>query len=48
MSETKREIVETEDRPPVFKTWNQVYFFVLLVHLTLILLFFWITQTWNH
>lgn len=36
-----------EQSPPVFKTWNQLYAFVLVLHAVLIVLFYIITQRYS-
>lgn len=33
-----------EDKPPIFKTWNQMYAFVLALHVVIIGLFYWFTK----
>lgn len=33
-----------EDKPPIFKNWNQMYVFVLCMHLFVIILFTIITR----
>jgi hypothetical protein len=33
-----------EGEPPVFKTWKQLYAFVLILHAIIILLFYLFTQ----
>lgn len=33
-------------KPPLFKTWGQLYAFVLVVHAATILLLYWITQAY--
>jgi len=34
------------DRPPVFKTWNQLYAFVLILHCVILFLFYLLTQSY--
>jgi hypothetical protein len=36
-----------EDRPPVFKTWNQLYVFVLVLHAIIITLFYLFTLAYS-
>ncbi|NRB63228.1 MAG: hypothetical protein HRU40_09430 [Saprospiraceae bacterium] len=36
-----------EDRPPIFKTWNQMYLFVLVLHALIISLFYLFTQAYS-
>ena len=36
-----------DDHPPVFRTWNQVYGFVLLLHVLIISLFYLLTQSYT-
>lgn len=33
--------------PPVFKTWKQMYLFVLLLHAIIIALFYWFTKAYS-
>ncbi len=33
--------------PPVFKSWNQLYFFVLLLHAIIIALFYLFTRAFS-
>ncbi len=33
-----------QDKPPIFKTWNQMYAFVLILHAIIIFLFYLFTQ----
>lgn len=37
---------QEDDRPPVFRTWNQVYAFVLVLHAIIIMLFYLFTQAY--
>lgn len=32
--------IPLESKPPVFKTWKQLYFFVLILHLIIVILFY--------
>ena len=36
-----------ESRPPVFKTWEQLYAFVLLLHVFIIFLFWLFTKSYS-
>ncbi len=36
-----------EDKPPIFKTWNQMYAFVLIMHVIVICLFYWLTKAFS-
>lgn len=36
-----------EGKPPIFKTWNQLYIFVLIFHAFIITLFYIITKTYS-
>ena len=36
-----------EDAPPIFKSWNQLYAFVLTLHTFIIALFYWITKIYS-
>ncbi|MFK8101133.1 MAG: hypothetical protein AB8G15_01360 [Saprospiraceae bacterium] len=36
-----------EEAPPIFTTWNQLYCFVLVLHLIIICLFYWLTKTYS-
>ncbi len=35
-----------EDLPPIFKSWNQMYAFVLVLHFVLITIFYLLTKTY--
>ncbi len=37
--------METEGKPPVFKTWRHWYLLVLSVLLIQVLLYYWLTQS---
>lgn len=37
----------SEDKPPLFKTWNQLYLFVLVFQTVLIILFTLFTKKYN-
>ena len=50
----KNEIVMTlqekntpEESPPIFKTWNQLYAFVLILHAIIISLFYFFTENYS-
>ena len=36
-----------EERPPIFRSWNEMYIFVLVLHAIIISLFYFITQTFS-
>lgn len=36
-----------EDRPPIFRSWNQMYLFVLVLHAIIIFLFYLFTQAYS-
>lgn len=36
-----------EDQPPIFKTWTQLYTFVLIVHAIIIALFYFFTKIYQ-
>ncbi|MEM6317910.1 MAG: hypothetical protein AAF960_09575 [Bacteroidota bacterium] len=36
-----------EDPPPIFKSWNQLYVFVLVLHLIIISLFYMLTKAYS-
>ncbi len=40
------EFVE-DDRPPFFRTWNQLYAFVLILHALIITLFYLFTKAFS-
>ncbi len=44
MSNNKPISPSSEDQPPVFSTWKQVYVFVLVLHAFIITLFYLLTQ----
>ena len=35
------------ERPPIFRTWSQMYVFVLVLHAVLILLFYLFTKYYS-
>jgi len=39
--------LEEEPPPPIFKTWGQMYTFVLIVHAVIIALFYWFTVSFS-
>ena len=43
----KDKLKEAEDMPPIFKTWNQLYAFVLILHIIIICLFYWLTKAYS-
>ena len=38
---------DNEDSPPIFKSWNQMYIFVLVLHAIIITLFYIFTHTYS-
>jgi len=36
-----------EDPPPIFKSWNQMYAFVLILHVIIISLFYLMTEAYS-
>lgn len=36
-----------EDKPPIMKTWNQLYLLVLVLHAVFIALFYLLTKTFS-
>ncbi|MEM6966454.1 MAG: hypothetical protein AAF573_16945 [Bacteroidota bacterium] len=38
---------QAEPPPPIFKTWNQMYAFVLILHFVLITVFYILTETYS-
>jgi hypothetical protein len=36
-----------QDGPPIFRTWHQMYAFVLLLHAVIILLFYLFTKAYS-
>lgn len=36
-----------DSKPPIFKTWPQLYTFVLAVHVAIIALLYWITRAYS-
>ena len=36
-----------DDPPPIFKTWNQMYLFVLICHALIITLFYLFTKMYS-
>ncbi|MEM8907030.1 MAG: hypothetical protein AAGD05_04215 [Bacteroidota bacterium] len=44
---TKEKQSEGEGTPPIFKSWNQMYAFVLVLHALIICLFYFITKTYS-
>jgi len=36
-----------DEQPPIFKTWNQLYAFVLIMHVIVISLFYWLTKAFS-
>ncbi len=35
------------ERPPIFRTWNQMYAFVLILHAVIITLFYLFTRAYS-
>jgi hypothetical protein len=38
--------MEKQEKPPIFQSWEQFYFFVLALHTVLIALFYWFTKAY--
>lgn len=38
---------EEEGKPPIFKSWNQMYAFVLILHAVIITLFYLFTHAYS-
>jgi len=38
---------KAEDKPPVFNTWNTLYWIVIMVHIALITLFTLLTKAYS-
>lgn len=36
-----------DDQPPIFRTWRQMYLFVLVLHALLIAAFYWFTRIYS-
>ncbi len=36
-----------EEKPPIFKDWNQLYVFVLVMHVVVITLFYILTKAFS-
>ena len=36
-----------EERPPIFKTWNQIHFFVVLVFVLIVTFLYWFSTLYN-
>lgn len=45
-SEQIKAQIEADDKPPVFKTWNQTYIFVLILHAVIIACFYFLTHAY--
>ena len=37
----------TPENPPIFKNWAQMYWFVLISHIMIILLFYWFSRHYS-
>lgn len=46
METHENEPVDQENGPPIFKSWNQMYAFVLIMHAIIILIFYLFTQAY--
>ena len=44
---TENENDAINDTPPIFKTWKQMYIFVLVLHAVIITLFYLLTKTYS-
>ncbi|MFK8007221.1 MAG: hypothetical protein AB8H03_12665 [Saprospiraceae bacterium] len=38
---------QEEPPPPIFKTWNQMYAFVLILHFVLLSVFYYLTKIYS-
>ncbi len=38
---------EDEDKPPILKSWNQLYLLVLIMHALIITIFYLFTQAYS-
>lgn len=41
------EPTDSREKPPVLKSWNQLYLLVLVLHVLVILLFYWFTRAYS-
>ncbi len=39
--------MQNEQPPPIFRSWQQFYVFVLTVHVVVIILFYWFTKIYK-
>ena len=50
MEATEKNVVEQDhqdNRPPIFRSWNQMYLFGLVLHAIIITLFYIFTETYS-
>ena len=50
MEATEKDVVaqdHQDSRPPIFRSWNQMYLFVLVLHAIIITLFYFFTETYS-
>jgi hypothetical protein len=47
MSELQPNPEEDDDKPPILKSWNQLYALVLILHALIITLFYLFTQAYS-
>lgn len=50
MEATEKNVVEQDhqdNHPPIFRSWNQMYLFVLVLHAIIIALFYIFTETYS-
>lgn len=47
MSEQPTHINDEDDKPPILKSWNQLYVLVLIMHALIITLFYLFTQAYS-
>ncbi|MEM8523994.1 MAG: hypothetical protein AAGG68_05095 [Bacteroidota bacterium] len=47
MIETQQRAPEQDDKPPIAKSWNQLYFIILILHAFIITAFYLFTETYK-
>ncbi|MFK7979016.1 MAG: hypothetical protein AB8G86_03460 [Saprospiraceae bacterium] len=47
MSKSTKPKKYKEDPPPIFKSWNQMYAFVLVLHIIIVTLFYLMTEAYS-
>lgn len=43
----EKDLLEDDSKPPIFKSWNQLYWFVLILHAVLIFIFYLFTEYYS-